>query len=126
VAAQGEYAYWRVVLWTSRILGSVIAGALALLAVSYAVSLRGAAPDTEDLWGFIVASAICVGYVVAWRMELLGAVISLCAVAAMYIRAQVLHQWLPGMSLAWIFGGPAFFFLLYWAFGRDGRARRGA
>ena len=67
---------------------------------------------------------VCVGYLIAWRREFLGAMVSAACLALLYAGGALVGERPPVVPFLWPFGGPAVLFLYHWALAPDERRRR--
>ena len=69
--------------WIARLSGLLIAGGYVLLVIGEFTNPHSGPPPTFVEWvGIGLLTATCAGMLVAWRWELLGAILSLASLAA--------------------------------------------
>jgi len=83
-------------------------------AVLLALELTGEGRATTEGAAQAAALAIVfVGYGLAWRNELVGAVVAIVGAAVFFVSFAVSFQGLPSLAVAW-FAVPAVLFLMAW------------
>jgi hypothetical protein len=122
-----HHDFWWAMLWIARFLGLVIVVAFA--GGTVADVIRDGVPIFEPrdaVWFVLFPFGVCVGYVIALRRELLGAVVSLGCIGALYAGQALVGHRPTLVPLLVPFGGPALFMLLHWMFAPGARQGRGA
>ena len=93
--------------WVARI-GSVIS--LALL-IAFVVGSGGFPTMTEDVALGFFPLGVAVGFIIAWRREVLGGAITVLSFVAFYLWMFVLDARLPHGPYFLLFSAPGFLFL---------------
>ena len=122
-----HHDFWWAVLFIARLLGLVIV--VAFVGGTVLDVIRGRMPVFEPrdaVWFVLFPFGVCVGYVIALRREVFGAVVSLGYIAALYAGQALAGHRLALVPVLVPFGGPALFLLFHWMFAPGARKGRGA
>ncbi len=112
------------VLWIARISGSLIVVLFVFVAVSGLLSPGQSLPTPREwLQLSMFPIGLCVGYVVAWRWQFLGGVISLGCLVLFFVVMWASGNPVHGVPAFYPFAVPGLFFIWYWLLSR--RAARG-
>ena len=123
---RGERDFWWGVLWAARILALLIVASFAFATIADLMDGEVSLFVAKDaFWVALFPFGVCVGYVIAWRRQLLGAMVSIGCLAVLYGGGALVGQRPPVTPILYPFGGPAVLFLYYWAFAPGARKRRG-
>jgi hypothetical protein len=118
--------YWWATRWAARVLGVVVVVGFIAITASDAIREGGFPYEPRDVvWFILFPVGVSTGYVIAWRRELLGSMISLVCYALLYGGGALAGERPPVEPFLWPFGAPAFLFLIHWAFSPEARATRG-
>jgi hypothetical protein len=123
----GRHDFWWAIQWVARVLTIVMVSGFALIGLSELA--RGGAPvytPRDAFWFALFPIGVCVGYLIAWRREFPGAMVSVACLALLYAGGALVGQRPPAVPFLWPFGGPALLFLCHWALAPDERLRRAA
>jgi hypothetical protein len=122
----GRRDFWWGVLWVARILALAVVACFALIGMTELARGGTLFTATDAFWVALFPFGVCLGYVIAWRRQLLGAMIAGGCLAVLYGGGALVGQRPPVVPILWPFGGPVLLFLYYWAFAPDARYRCGA
>lgn len=109
-----------IVHWTARLL-SVLPLAFVIIAIAH----EGSNPiaiirSTHGLFLFFPIGGLA-GFLLAWRWELIGGMVSVGSLAMFYVLHYVQQGRVPAGANFLIFCSPAFLFLVAWMWRRLGR-----
>lgn len=102
----------RAVLWIARILSAMIVVFLVIMVVGYTVNPQGSGsgPTITEWYGLaLFPFGLCVGYVIGWRWQLQGGVISLICLAAFLVLMRDRDL----ISIISAVGVPAVLYIVY-------------
>jgi hypothetical protein len=77
--------------------------------------LRFGAPAALTLSLGVAFAIVFAGYVVGWRYELVGGIVTLVGVAALFATSIYVFQDLPQLAVIW-FAAPGALYLLAWTY----------
>jgi hypothetical protein len=104
-----------IVRWSARLAALLVVGAFVFLLAGEIFNPHSGSPTRFREWaGIGLLLAVIVGMLMAWRWELLGALLSLVALAA-FIPVVRMHQYEPIIVIA----VPGVLFLSDWALRRS-------
>lgn len=104
----------RAILWTARILGSLVVGLFVAVAISEFLRSGHSLPAPQEwLRLSMFPIGLSVGYVVAWRWQLVGGVISVGCLALFFVVMGASGNAVHRVPAFYPFAAPGFLFLWY-------------
>ncbi len=79
----------RALLWTARIMGTLIILFLVMMVIGYAVNPNGNLPLTDEI--FLLALfpiGMCIGYLLAWKWPLAGGIVGTASIVVFLIASR--------------------------------------
>ena len=104
----------RILRWIARILASVMAALILLICVGETLGEGVPSPFHMTFWEILMmfaAFALWLGLLLGWKWELLGGLLTLCAVIVFYALNFLFAGILPGGPFFLIFSFPSLLFL---------------